>query len=151
MLFEEIKDNFFAALNAGDGMDCPCCGRYAQVYKRRITSTMAAQLVELHRAGGAGAFVHIKAVVGNRSGAGDFTKLKYWGIIRQAEHDDPARRDSGLWTITERGLYFMRGMLHLPEYFLVFDDKIIGRSETQVSFEQCFGQHFNYERLMEGV
>ena len=45
----EAQLRLFATLKAKEGMDCPCCDRYAQIYSRPINSTQARGLIFPYR------------------------------------------------------------------------------------------------------
>ncbi len=144
-----MDQQFLERLKSGEKTTCECCGRYAQMYKRKITSTMAKQLLEFVRAGGAKQYIHTAKVVSDRSGAGDFAKLRYWGLIMPLENDNPAKKTSGYWTLTHEGRSFIKGLWAVAEYIFVYDDEVIGRSDKVAFFHDCLKQHFNYGELME--
>lgn len=148
---QEQRDNFFKRLHSGDSLDCPCCGRYAQIYRRKITSTMAAQIIEFYKAGGADRYVHLSKVVGNRSGAGDFSKLHHWGLIVEMANDDPAKKSSGLWQITHDGVMFLRNNLSVAAWLDIYNGRVVGIADETVKISQCFKQHFHYQELMAGI
>lgn len=77
---DSIKEAFQRDLREGHKSDCPCCGRYAQIYRRRFHSSMAAQLIKLYQLAPHGEFVHAsELILPNMTGIGDFSKAKNTG------------------------------------------------------------------------
>lgn len=52
------RDDFWKDLKAGKVMDCPCCRRHSQIYKRRLHSTVAWQLIRLYKLNGYAEYVN---------------------------------------------------------------------------------------------
>ena len=145
-----IKRRFFEDLRAGNKMDCPCCGRYTQVYKRCLHHTVALQLIMLHNKGGANNFVHCRELLTeNMSGAGDFTKAKYWGLIQEAPIDEEGKKSTGYWKLTPTGEAFVKAEIPIRKTLLIYDDKVIGDQDGVVYINECLGNKFNYFELME--
>lgn len=144
--------DFWRRLNAGERLDCPCCKRYAQIYRRKLHTGMALQLIQLYRIGGADRFVHVKEMHQHFSGTGDLTKFKYWdGMIPGAKaEDDTDHKTAGTWKLTAKGVKFILGKILLPEYALVFDDRVLGFSDSSIDIEYALGDKFSYEELMRG-
>ena len=146
------RDRFLADIRNGEKKDCPCCGRYAQVYSRRIHKTIAQKLVHLHRLGGAQAYVHTSNLVfAGEAGVGDFSKAKYWGLIEEAKNENIGKRNSGHWKLTQKGIDFVQGRITIPARAIVFDDRVLDFAGEQVSIRECIeSSGFDYSELMEG-
>jgi hypothetical protein len=118
------RKHLAAGLEPRGGTDCPVCGQHAELYRRRIGSTMARQLITAYQAAGTDPF-HAPTVLGT-SQTGDFAKLALWGLI--AERD--GRRDDGghhgRWRITKDGVAFLEGRSRVPQWVLVYDGRKIG-------------------------
>jgi hypothetical protein len=128
---------------------CECCGRFAKVYKRRINSTMARQLIALYNLGGTEKYIHTSDLV-VRCGTGDFAKARFWGLIYQSEEIpvDGAKMN-GKWRLTKLGVDFVEGKLLVPEFALILFDKKIGSDGKQVTIQDCLeSKGFNYQELM---
>lgn len=149
-LFGSIeKKEFWDGLMRGDKGDCPCCGRYAQVYKRQVNSTCVVKLIKCFKLGGETEYVHGGAVhIHGMSGAGDFSVAKYWGLLEQKYHEPDEKKSSGYWRLTEKGIDFIGKLITIPKYALVFDDQLIRLEGEQVSIVDCLGEKFNYAELM---
>lgn len=147
----EVSADFLARLKAGNQCDCPTCGRHAQIYRRKFHSSMALQLIQLHRLGGAKDYIHAsKLIMPGVTGSGDFSKAKYWGLIhpKPATDEEPGKA-SGMWILSDAGEQFVRGTLRIPSEVLVFDDRVEGQSAETISIQEALGSKFNYHELME--
>lgn len=141
---------FKAELLSGQKTDCPCCGRYAQVYKRHINCTIARQLIMLHKKADRN-YLHASLLIpSGQTGQGDLTKAKYFKLIEAMPEESEVKKSSGFWRLTEKGLGFIKGEILIPEYVLIFDDNVIGVSETHIDIKQSLASGgFNYSDLME--
>lgn len=145
------KTIFINDLLKGEKKDCPCCGRNAQIYQRRLHHTAAKKLIDLYRLGGDKDYVHTSRLVERgETSIGDFSKAKYWDLIHEAPADSGIKKTSGLWRLTEKGVSFVRGQVTIPRTVQIFDDRVFGFSGDLVSIQQCLASGgFNYQDLME--
>lgn len=149
---DQQSEEFFDDLRAGNKMLCPCCKRYAQVYRRHLHTSVALQLIILHKRGGADKYVHVRELVtDNMSGAGDFTKAKYWGLIQEAPIQEDGKKSSGYWKLTMDGVMFVKGLHAIRKTLLVYDDQVIGSEGGVIYINECLGNKFNYQQMMEAV
>lgn len=145
------RAEFIQQLQDGKKMDCPCCGRYAQMYKRTIHHSVARKLIELYKMGGEYSFVHSSVFVRpGETSIGDFAKAKYWGLMIAAENTDDKKKTSGMWKLTDKGVGFVMDLIRVPRYALVFDDRVFGFTEDdKVSIRDCLASGgFDYSQLM---
>ena len=149
---------FQQKLKDGNGAHCPTCGRYAKIYRRRIHSNMARQLIALYSLTQPERFFEGKLViryahtrqVRDKCGYSDFTLAKHWGLVQaRPNEDDPSVKDTGLWTLTGQGLGFVLGTSTIPKYAYLFDDRLVGFSDDVVSIRDALGKKFNYQEIME--
>lgn len=142
---------FMRDLAAGVCTTCPTCRRHAQIYRRTFHASMARQLIQLYRLGGAVGYVHASAlIIPGISGAGDFSKAKYWGLIATKINTDSHTKANGMWTLTPDGMAFVNGHLNIPREVHIFDDQIHGVSAQEISIQDALGKRFNYHELMGG-
>lgn len=144
--------DFLNRLKGGEKIECPCCGRHSQMYRRTIHHTIAEKLIDLYKMGGEFDYVHTSRLVRRtESGIGDFSKAKYWKLIQEAETTDERKRTSGLWKLTDKGVGFVMDVLTIPRTVLIFDDRVFGFSEDHVGIRDCIASGgFNYSELMKG-
>ncbi len=131
------------------GVDCPCCGLFVKVYKRKLNSGMAAALCWLVR-NSAGQFVHV-----NEEGpryilrrGGEWTLLRYWGLIEEQPTDD-SKRTSGLWRPTQLGRDFVARTAMVKSHALCFNRDCLQLVGSSVDIIDCLGNAFSYPELME--
>jgi hypothetical protein len=149
------KAAFFAKARR-EGADCPCCGRFGKVYKRKIHSGMAAILVLMYRFQERG-FTHVLTLVSATSspavaaaiGGGDYSKLRYWGFIEEGfELRDGKKHSNGMWRITGKGAQFVEGAITVPRYVWVYNGTALGFHGEPVSVYDALGDKFSYRELM---
>ena len=145
-----VAADFMHRLKAGEHFPCPTCTRHAQLYRRLFHASMAAQLIRLYSLGGAHEYVHAsRLILKGVSGAGDFSKAKYWGLIHSGINTDPHTKTSGQWMLSRDGVAFVLGNLRIPREVMIFDDKIYGVSEREITIREALGKRYNYNELME--
>jgi hypothetical protein len=132
------------------GVTCPCCQQFAKVYTRKFYSTMAYRLLQMYRKYGQ-EFVHVKEMLGIKGPAssGDFpSKLIYWGLVEEMPNDDPKKKDSGKWRITNKGVNFIHERITIKSHIRLYDSKLLGFLGDDVFISDCLGKKFNYNQLM---
>ncbi len=146
-----VSAAFMESLKQGEACDCPTCGRHAQIYRRKFHASIARQLIRLYRLGGTAHYIHAsKLILPDVSGAGDFSKAKYWGLIcQQLVNTNPDTKSSGMWMLSPAGGLFVRGLHRIPREVFVFDDEVRGMSAETITIAEALGDHFNYHELME--
>lgn len=134
-----------------DGADCPCCGRFVKLYKRKLNSNQAAALCVMyswHRRNGWDAEFDTRHLLraGHRLDA-DFAKLRFWGLIERTER---SRR----YRITDKGRAFVEGNLSVTRHVYLYDDKPVGRANpdpARTTIRDALGDHFDYDELMRAT
>jgi hypothetical protein len=127
-----------------EGVNCPVCNQYAKEWKRGIVATAAAdlcKLVCLHE----GEPVHINEFTKQRS---NFYCLAYWDLIASEDADGEAKRGSGMWSPTEKGILFVKGKIAVPKYSITFNNKVLRLEGEMITIHDALGNRFNYEELM---
>jgi hypothetical protein len=145
----ELRHEFFEQARTKDGTCCPVCRRYGKVYKRRINATMARALIRLYRATLAQPlkpWFHFAEFTDTRN---DYEKLIFWKMIEHKPNaDDPTKKDSGYWRITQAGKDFVAQRRTMPEYAIVYDGEVLGFSEAPTTIMRALGEKFSYVDLM---
>lgn len=135
-------------LAMADGHKCPVCTQFTKVYKRRITTSMARDLILIYRIAGDGKWFHMPTLVQHEGG--DVTKLRYWGLIEeeQGHHREDGSPRTGYWRITTQGIDFAQGNIAVAKYAHVFDGRCLKLSSGPVGIRACLGARFDYNELM---
>jgi hypothetical protein len=152
-LFEQdflnkLKTDYRKVLENAGG-DCPCCGRFGKYNGYSITKTDAKALVWIFVNGDKDGWVHMPTASPREfMRAKSFTNLRYWGLIEDYPNDSKEVKGSGLWRVTNKAIRYIRGEMQLPKNAFVFDRTLMGFSEKQVYFSECFKDYFNLEEVM---
>lgn len=128
-----------------DGAYCPCCGQRAQLYERKITSTMARALIQMWRHAGI-EWCHLPTVVGALRA--DEAKLVHWGLIEEENvvRDDGGR--AGFWRVTDLGVQFVQGEVTVPKHAYIYNKRCHGLDGDQVGIQDCLGDKFRLDELL---
>jgi len=149
-IVKEMRDDI--AKKRDEGCVCPVCEQYVRVYKRSVNSMMARQLIHAYKNFGVGAFFHNSEIVMGTSGAGDFAKLAFFGLIEAKKHEkgDQGKRTSGYWCVTPKGFDFINNTVMVQKYAMVYNDEVLGYSGDLVSIVESLNNKFDYNELMKG-
>mgnify|MGYP006970191130 CR=1 FL=1 len=132
-----------------DESKCASCGHVRRTYKRRLPKGDLIALYDIwQRTREGDTWVHIKDLQG-KSGGGDFAKFRYWELIAQRINDDPRKKDSGFWCLTNKGASFIADEELLYSHAIVREGECVGFSGTLISAPEAFsGAGFSYPELM---
>jgi hypothetical protein len=134
-----------------EGQRCPCCSRFAKVYKRKINSGMARALIRMYRLPQTPEeWIHLyRDVDPNRFGGTDTPILRFWGLVEENEESSSlAKKSNGLWRLTAAGRLFVRGETTMPKYARLYDNRCLGFAGPRISIRDALGDKFNYDELM---
>ena len=134
--------------NWDEGATCPCCKQFVKMYKHKINGIATSDLIRLYRLskGNVGQPFHVSKFSQDRGGA--FAKLAHWGLVETEVNDNTKKRTSGMWSLTYKGLEFVKGDITVPEKIALYNKKAYGSSEKQVDIRTALGTKFDYEELM---
>lgn len=136
-----------------EGARCPCCTQLAKIYKRRIYSTMARNLIDLYKMSLASPeveYFHVGNFGALASGGGDFAKFVYWGLVEEQPKDEnnKAKRTSGHWKLTNKGTLWVNGLATVQSHVKLYDSRVMGFEGEQITIREALGKNFDYEELM---
>ena len=156
--FEDVKN--FLISSRDDGVKCPCCGRFAKVYRRSVTSSMAyaLYLIYVHCANTEQTWIHVPSflskAVSENAGAtcrgGDWAKLAYWDLLQESHivREDGGKH-AGWWRITALGEAFVEGKVKIPKHAVVYNQTLLGLDTSElVSFEESLKSRFDFDEMM---
>ena len=146
---KELKSELWKAMH-DKGKDCPCCGRFAKLYKRPLNKTQVSGMYWLKDNGGLDEYVHVaKLAPAWLVRSNQHTILKHWGLVEQRKNHSPSLSDSGWWKITDVGRRFLSGK-PVHKYALLFNDRCFGFREPLITCTEIV-DYFNYEQIMGRV
>ncbi len=146
--------------NMREGVECPCCGQMARIYKRRFSSIMARSLIAFYRhsrenTGHFHALDVLLARMPSVHGSGDYAKLAHWGLIEpQGERRQDGAPKNGYFCLTEKGARFVTGQIRIPAHVYLFNDKrldIVEEPEETTDIRAALGKDFDFSELMGDV
>jgi len=111
-LFSSVRFRFKQHLSAGTCVKCPLSGTIHNMpYRRSISKGMARALKLIYR-------IQVSKINDGTApnSFSDFTKLRYWGFIRQ--------NDVGHWLINDYGIKFVEGDVRVAKYAVVVNNAI---------------------------
>lgn len=147
----EARLEFLDALEKHRRAHCPCCGCDRQVYRRKISSSHAHDLLWMYR--------HAYRYPADRYASWrdelqrgnilstDFASIAYWRLIESTGEDHPRYPSRGHWRLTPKGIDFVLGRVRVPKYcFDYYGDRHL--AGDPVTIWQCLGEQFDYDELL---
>ena|SRR5210317_855841 len=149
---KEAKD--FLRRNWTAGAKCPCCQQNVKLYKRPLGSAQAAALIvtwKLHKKGKIWVHVQDDIIVGAKINIkGDFAKCRFWGLIRSLENEDPTKKDSGWWQLTQKGIDFVKNQKRVYSHIYTYNQTFYGFEKSKtISILDALKNKFDYSKLIE--
>lgn len=142
---QEARDIFFEQI-IDEGMDCPCCDRWAKVYKRPISDSMAKGLVAAYKTFGAMKYGSLQEVrKQNDLHIREEAKLRFWDLLEGRGKGKDAE-----WRVTELGEQWILKKATVPKYAWIFDNELIGLSGPDTTIDDAMQEYFDYDALMKG-
>jgi hypothetical protein len=140
---------FEAIKGRGRSISCPLCGQRMQRYKRRVNKKMVDTLFKLYKLNllQDGRWIPVEDIY-TKGQAGDYAKLRHWGLIEAGDKRSAYRNSIGYWRITDLGKLFCDGAITIAKYAVIYDNQCIGFEGDQVNVASCFGVSFSYAELM---
>ncbi len=135
-----------------EGLRCPCCEQMAKVYRRKINSSMAGDLIAMYRAFGTewGYLPDLRkraSLKGNR----EESKLRYWGLVEERNERREDGGHAGWWRVTAKGEQFIRRQAKLPKYAHIYDGNRVAYSGPDTGIVEALGSPFRYDELMSDL
>jgi len=69
-------------------------------------------------------------------------------MAKQSRYEDGGKKNSGLWKPTLRGGKFVRKLLVVPSYALVYNNTPVGWSDVAIDIVDALKKKFSYKELM---
>lgn len=145
-LFTTLAESInWVDVNKHKGCICPCCGQIAKVYKRKLNSGMAMELIRLYKFK-SDEYIHHTQFASVQGG--EISKLSYWGLVEDKLNNNTNTRCSGLWAITNTGRLFVENKIRIPKHIYLYDSKFLSFSEETINIIDSLGSRFSYYELM---
>ena len=149
-MIEEAREEFWDGIRTSPGAQCPVCDRWGKMYARPFNRGMARTLIWVYQHARRD-YRHLSTVaprhILNDNQVG---KLVFWEMAEgQPNKDDPSKKRSGWWRITEKGAAFIEGRITANSHVIEFCQEIYGWRADQVNMSHVLGRPFHYTELME--
>lgn len=133
-----------------DGVECPCCGKYARSYWRKINKSMAAALAWLvDQSDGGKAWVDVPNDAPSwLIRTNQHPTLAWWGLVERKPNKDPKKKESGIWRPTAVGVQFVRGLTVVPAKAHTYNGVVLEYSRETISWTEAMGVDFDYSEIM---
>jgi len=146
------KMEVLASLDAG--IRCPCCDKFVKRYRRKFNSSMARSLIWLHKQTvtcGSG-WVDVPLVAPRwLVRTNQLPSVRWWGLIERHPSTDEAKKHSGLWRPTEKGIYFALKKIRVQSTAVTYNGSIVGFEGDEISIEDALGTKFDYAQIMGNI
>lgn len=150
--------------NLRDGYCCPCCDRFAKIYKTTFrwngaTACLAMARDYIHR-GSPNDFpwVHLPSLlveldlppkVKAALCCGTAAEAAWWGLMEEriGRRKDGSPK-TGVYRLTRKGFEFAKGDFLVHKYAYTYNRKCIGFDEPLIDIREAIRQRFDYDALM---
>lgn len=130
----------------GLGVHCPVCDQFAKVYRRRLNASMVRSLLDIYAAGGTTLYVHTPTLLKGRRG--EEARLSYWGLTDESRETRPDGGKRGYWRVTRRGELFLKGVISVPSYALIYDSQLLRLDGEPTTVKDALGHEFNLAEVL---
>lgn len=145
-----IKDEL--RLQLDKGAHCDICTQYVRMYKKRLSSTAVGMMIRLYKLEKhtEEPFHHLNELMKGYSisGCGDFATARFWGLIEEMSNDDPTKKASGMWALTNNGKKFILNQARVKSHARIYNAKCYGLDGEYINVKEALRKKFNYEELM---
>jgi hypothetical protein len=73
--------------------------------------------------------------------------LRWWGLVERRASEDNAKKHSGLWRATEKGVLFAQNRLLVPKKVYTYNAEVEYFGKELVSIQDCT-ESFDYSAVM---
>lgn len=149
---EIARSLFESKLQSPHGTVCPCCNRYAKVYKRPITDKMAYGLILMARLP-VGTWIHLDDFMAARHIPivvySMVPLLRFWGLLERADGiKDDGNPNNGFYRVTEAGHAFVRNQGSVLKYACLYNNALLNLEGKSITIKDALGTKFHYDELM---
>lgn len=139
--------------HAEQGLDCPCCGRYVKLYKRKLHNEMATflmQLVQQYRSKPRW-YSTRELVTSARKASTDGSYLVHWGLIERKSSQNSSGGSCGMYRPTKLGIKFSQNKVSVPSHLHMICGEVAGFSPEHIYIKDCLESPFEFAQLMGGI
>jgi hypothetical protein len=132
----------------GDGGRCPCCNRWGRIYVRHLNVSMCKAVVWLNKQQLKNGWVDIPQRAPKwLLRTNQLATMRWWDLIERKPSEDPAKKHSGLWRVTEQGDRFALGLMRKRRSVLTYDGHVVDRTGPLLRISDVI-EDFDYSQVM---
>jgi hypothetical protein len=137
-------------MRKGDGGRCPCCNRWGKDYRRGINYTMAASIAWLSHLTTPTSEFYLVSKKAPRFvvSSNQLPTMRWWGLCERKPSKDPAKKHSGLWRVTEKGMLWATGRIAVNKFVWTYDGVVLMTEGPDVKISECI-DNFDYNEVMQ--
>jgi len=134
-----------------EGAVCPCCNRWARIYRRPLNSGMARSLIMMWRLAGTD-WMHLTDLGPMDDRGREETKLAYWGLVEEERTERPDGARDARHRVTPLGAHFVKGEVSVQKYARVYNGGgvSVGLTGPLIDIHDALRDKFDYQELMRG-
>lgn len=129
------------------GITCPCCDQLVKLYKRKLNTNMGQFLISLvlrYNQKGQDWVRYSECKFTGR----DYPYISLWGLAETQPNTDETKKNSGMWRPTQKGIDFAYGRITVPSHVHVYNNQVVGWSDTPVGIRDVLNRPFSYSELV---
>lgn len=141
----DVRQTFLDAVERGERVICPTCGRGTEIKARSIHAEMAIFLIRLVRAWKREKrWYHTRNIIGGGRDvpkkSSDSSYFVHWGLVE--------RDGKGMYRPTPEGVEFAEGRLRVPATIRFKNNVVVERSEELIDIRHVLGKEYRLESLL---
>ncbi len=79
----------------------------------------------------------------------DYSIIKHFGLMEEEINDLTEKKNSGYWRITQKGIDFVSQKIEVPSHVNLYNNKVLGFSDTKTNVVKSLGTKFNFKELWD--
>jgi len=146
---KKLKESLLTTDRIKKPIECPVCEKNIQIHPYSLSKSMCNILIQACRLKINGKkYFHVDddLEMPNSSG-GVFAKLRHWGIVRPQLNSDNKTLVSGMWTVTDKAMYFVGNKSKLSKRVFLYNSRKISEDRELLSIIDILGLE-DYKKLM---
>ena len=140
---DELKKEWRNTIGGAGGL-CKCCGKFGKIHEMKLSQHLALCLRWMKMHAEEDGWVNVQSTAPRWMLRGKtYPCLAYWFLVESKGHR------SGIWRVSDKGHRFLNEEITQPEFAFVYNNQVLEYSTEEVTFQGCFGNHFDFQEMMD--